>query len=46
MTVEITPLFGADGRPYATLLAFTDTTRAFLLQQELQATQESLETHV
>jgi two-component system CheB/CheR fusion protein len=46
VSVEITPLFGGDGRPYATLLAFTDTTRAFLLQQELLATQESLETHV
>ena len=46
LTIEVTPLAGADGRPSATLLAFSDTTRAFVLQQELVATQESLETHV
>lgn len=46
LSVEVTPLVGLDGRAYATLLAFTDTTRAFALQHELTATQESLETHV
>ncbi|TDH58968.1 PAS domain S-box protein [Dankookia rubra] len=45
-TIEVTPLFGPDGQPFATLLAFTDTTRAHQLGQELQAVQEGLETHV
>ncbi len=46
LTIEVTPLTGHDGAPLATLLSFADTTRLFLLQQELKATQESLETHV
>jgi two-component system CheB/CheR fusion protein len=46
LSIEVTPLFGQDGRPFSTLLAFTDTTRAFLLGRELQAVQEGLETHV
>jgi two-component system, chemotaxis family, CheB/CheR fusion protein len=46
LTIEVTPLLGGDGRGFATLLSFADTTRAYLLQQELRATQESLETHV
>jgi two-component system, chemotaxis family, CheB/CheR fusion protein len=46
LTIEVTPLLGSDGRIFATLLSFADTTRAYLLQQELRATQESLETHV
>jgi len=46
LSIEVTPLAGVDGRPSATLLAFTDTTRTFALQQELAATHESLETHV
>lgn len=44
--IDVTPLFGQDGRPFSTLLAFTDTTRSFLLAQELQAVQEGLETHL
>jgi two-component system CheB/CheR fusion protein len=46
LTVEIRPLMGRDNRPYATLLSFTDTTRTFVLQQELEAAQESLETTI
>ncbi len=44
LTIDITPLPGPMGSVSAILLAFTDTTRAFLLQQELTAAQESLET--
>jgi two-component system, chemotaxis family, CheB/CheR fusion protein len=46
LTIEIMPLPGAGGRSFATLLSFTDTTRAYLLQQELQGLQETLSTHV
>ena len=46
LTIEVAPLYGRDGKPFATLLTFTDTTRTFLLQQELEAAQESLETTI
>lgn len=46
LTIEISLLYGRDGKPFATLLAFTDTSRNFLLQQELEAAQESLETTI
>jgi two-component system, chemotaxis family, CheB/CheR fusion protein len=46
VTIEVTPLFGRDGRQFATLIAFADTTRAYVLQQELEAAQESLETTI
>jgi two-component system CheB/CheR fusion protein len=46
LTIEVAPLFGPDGQPFATLLTFTDTTHAHQLGQELQAVQEGLETHV
>jgi two-component system, chemotaxis family, CheB/CheR fusion protein len=45
LTIDVVPL-GRDGSPFATLLAFTDTTRTFQLQQELEAVQESLETTI
>ena len=46
VTIEVTPLFSRDGRQFATLLCFADTTRTFILQQELEAAQESLETTI
>ncbi len=44
LTIEVMPLGTRDGKPYATLLSFTDSTRLFKMQQELEAAQESLET--
>jgi two-component system, chemotaxis family, CheB/CheR fusion protein len=46
LTIEVSPLLGRDGKPFAILLTFTDTTRIFRLQQELEAAQESLETTI
>ncbi|WP_236037904.1 CheR family methyltransferase [Belnapia arida] len=46
LSIDVTPIFGQDGRPFSTLLAFTDSTRAYLLGRELQAVQEGLETHI
>ncbi|HET7881156.1 MAG TPA: CheR family methyltransferase [Acetobacteraceae bacterium] len=46
VTIEIAPLLARDGRPFAVLLTFTDSTRTFTLQQELEAAQESLETTI
>ncbi len=44
VSIEITPLLGRDLKPSAVLLGFSDTTRLFTLQTELQSAQESLET--
>ena len=46
LTIELMPLISRDGNPFAVLLTFTDTTRTFTLQQELEAAQESLETTI
>ncbi|QCN98960.1 PAS domain S-box protein (plasmid) [Azospirillum argentinense] len=46
LTIEISLLYGRDGKPFATLLGFTDTSRHFQVQQELEAAQESLETTI
>ncbi len=46
LSIEIAPLLGPDGQPLAVLLTFTDTTRIFTLQQELEAAQASLETTI
>jgi two-component system CheB/CheR fusion protein len=46
VTIEVAPLATRDGQVVATLLTFTDTTRTFRLQQELEAAQESLETTI
>lgn len=46
LTIEVAPLYGRDGKPFATLLSFFDTSRIFLLQQEIEAAQESLETTI
>lgn len=46
LTIDIAPLFGRDSRQFATLMAFSDTTRLFTMQQELEAAQESLETTI
>jgi two-component system CheB/CheR fusion protein len=46
LTIEVSPLLSRDGRPFAVLLTFSETTRTFTLQQELEAAQESLETTI
>ncbi|MBP2297317.1 CheR family methyltransferase [Azospirillum rugosum] len=46
LTIEVSLLYGADGKPFVTLLSFTDTTRVHMLQKELEAAQESLETTI
>ncbi|MBP2299213.1 CheR family methyltransferase [Azospirillum picis] len=46
LTIEVSPLYSRDGKAFATLLSFTDTSRVFLLQQEIEAAQESLETTI
>jgi two-component system, chemotaxis family, CheB/CheR fusion protein len=46
LTIDVAPLATRDGQVIATLLTFTDTTRTFRLQQELEAAQESLETTI
>lgn len=46
LTIDVTPLIGSDGKQFAMLLTFADTTRTFTLQQELEAAQESLETTI
>ena len=46
LSIDVIPLGGGEGRDAACLIAFSDTTRLHTLQLELQATQESLETHV
>ncbi len=46
VTIDVAPLATRDGQVVATLLTFTDTTRTFRLQQELEAAQESLETTI
>ena len=46
LTIELAPLIARDGGSFTVLLTFTDTTRTFTLQQELEAAQESLETTI
>jgi two-component system CheB/CheR fusion protein len=46
LTIDVAPLIGRDGKAFAVLLTFSDTTRTFMLQQELEAAQESLETTI
>jgi two-component system CheB/CheR fusion protein len=46
LTIDVAPLISHDGRQFAVLLMFTETTRTFGLQQELEAAQESLETTI
>ncbi|PWC87200.1 methyltransferase [Azospirillum sp. TSH100] len=46
LTIEVAPLFSRDGKAFATLLSFFDTSRVYLLQQEIEAAQESLETTI
>jgi two-component system CheB/CheR fusion protein len=46
LTIDVAPLIARDGKAFAVLLTFTDTTRTFTLQQELEAAQESLETTI
>ncbi len=46
LTIEVTPLFGQDNKPFAVLLSFADGTRTYELRQELDAAHESLETTV
>jgi two-component system, chemotaxis family, CheB/CheR fusion protein len=46
ISIDIAPLMAPDGRPLATLLTVTDTTRIHQLHLELQAAHESLETMI
>ncbi|MCW2239994.1 CheR family methyltransferase [Azospirillum canadense] len=46
LTIDVSLLYGADGKPLVTLLSFADTTRVHMLQKELEAAQESLETTI
>jgi two-component system, chemotaxis family, CheB/CheR fusion protein len=46
ITIDVAPLRSRDGITSSTLLTFTDTTRIFKLQQELEAAQETLETTI
>lgn len=46
LTIEVVPLCTRDGKAYATLLSFVDSTRLFKVQQELETAQESLETTI
>jgi two-component system CheB/CheR fusion protein len=46
LTIDVAPMVSRDGQQLAVLLTFTDTTRTFILQQELEAAQESLETTI
>jgi two-component system CheB/CheR fusion protein len=46
LTIDLAPLPGYDGQAFAVLLTFSDSTRAYQLQQELEAAQESLETMI
>lgn len=46
LTIEVAPLYSRDGKPFATLLSFFDTSRLYLLQQQIEVVQESLETTI
>ena len=46
LTIEVSPLLSRDGKSFAVLLTFTDTTRVHNLQEELEAAQASLETTI
>ncbi|AWB09140.1 methyltransferase (plasmid) [Azospirillum humicireducens] len=46
LTIEVAPLVSRDGKAFATLISFFDTSRVYLLQQEIEAAQESLETTI
>ncbi|MBV8523741.1 MAG: PAS domain-containing protein, partial [Acetobacteraceae bacterium] len=46
LSIEVTPILGRENKPFITLVAFSDSTQVFQLQQELEAAQESLETTV
>ncbi len=43
LTIEVRPLLRRDGSAYATLLSFTDTTKIYTMQRELETAQGSLE---
>ncbi len=46
LSIDVSPLFGRDGKAFGTLLSFQDTSRLFMLQQEVEVAQESLETTI
>jgi two-component system CheB/CheR fusion protein len=46
LTIDVTSLIARDGKQFAVLLTFVDTTRTYTLQQELEAAQGSLETTI
>ena len=43
LSIEVRPLLRLDGTAHSALLTFTDTTRLYAIQRELQSAQESLE---
>ncbi len=43
LTIEVLPLMDRNGTPFAALIKFSDTTRLYMLQQEVEAAQSSLE---
>lgn len=46
LSIDIRPLHRPDGSAYAALLAFTDTTRLYTMQRELETAQENLENSI
>jgi two-component system CheB/CheR fusion protein len=46
LNLEVSPLVNRDGKTFATLLTFSDVTRIYTLQQELEIAQENLETTI
>ncbi|MFZ3485501.1 CheR family methyltransferase [Sphingomonas sp. 3-13AW] len=46
LTIDVRPLCRPDGSAYAVLLSFSDTTRMYALERELETAQESLENSI
>jgi len=46
LTIDVRPLCRPDGSAYAVLLSFSDTTRIYALERELETAQESLENSI
>jgi two-component system CheB/CheR fusion protein len=46
LSIDIRPLHRPDGSAYAALLSFTDTTRLYTMQRELETAQENLENSI
>jgi two-component system, chemotaxis family, CheB/CheR fusion protein len=46
LTIDVKPLLTRNGKPFAILISFTDTTRTFALQRELAAAKDALDATV